>query len=912
MTTRTRLLLSAVALSALTIASSATAQTADADAARPKTFHIPAGRLAQSVLSLSEQAGVQVVFDSDTTGGVQANAVDGALPPAQALDRLLAGTGLRWRWLRTGVVTIEAAATTTADGERVTGAVRVEGAQGSPHYGGAGVAAEVNGVNGSRDVTATEGTKSFTSGALTIGSKVPQSIKDVPQSVSVLTSERMQQQVVQDYTQAMRQLPGVSLVQGLSSLETIFYSRGFEVGSIQIDGGAPLSTNISFVPQIDMSVYDHVELLRGAAGRFNGYGTPGGTVNLVRKKPLDHAQFTVDAQAGSWSDYRVVTDVTSPLAWDGKLRGRLVMTYQDRHYFYDRARDDKTLVYGIAKLDATPTTLLTAGVNYTRQNSLPWQSGLPRYLNGGELRLPRSTCLCFSWNRWDFRTTEIFGGVEQKLGGDWTAKLNLTWNRQDSTQKVGLSNGAVNPTNQRGPMMDSLFVDHFSDQLSLEAMVSGSFYLFGQRQEITIGANKAVNDASGQRSYNSLMLGTAAAPYQPYAGGPNFYPGSPNGTRPAIAVFAFNAADPLYSEPRNSLPASVYPVNKIIQSVGYATVSLTPIDRIHVDAGIRWNRSDTRATNNRLCVNTSTTACATLGIGAVHSQTSQAYATSHVSWPPSGSLSADVTATLRAYIGYADIYQDQSSLVTADGAALAPVTGSNVESGFKWAPNDGRLNVTLAAYLIRQKGFGVLDGARQDLGGGRYCCYVANPDRTNVSRGVDAEITGAIGGGWQVSASYTYNRNRYEGSGTGTNQGLPLLTIAPRHLYKLWASHDFGAAGHAGALSRLSVSGGANGQSSAYRSGTVCVNLVGTPNPVTGAQSCASSAPPNRVPFSFMLPAYVLVSGRIDYRLSDRWSAAVNFDNILDKTYYATVGSVNNGNWYGAPRSAMFSVRGKW
>ncbi|MEP9404077.1 TonB-dependent receptor plug domain-containing protein [Sphingomonas silueang] len=258
------------------------------------------------------------------------------------------------------------ACATTADGERVTGAVRVEGAQGSPYYGGAGVAAGVNGINGSRDVTATEGTKSFTSGALTIGSKVPQSIKDVPQSVSVLTSERIQQQGIQDYTQAVRQLPGITVVLGPTALQPIFYSRGFGINTIQFDGGAPL-------------------------------------------------------------------------ALDGKLRGRLVMTCQDRRYFYDRAKDDKTLVYGIVELDATPITLLTAGVNYSRQNSLPWLSGLPRYLNGGEVELPRSTCLCMPWSRWTFDTTELFGSVEQKLGDDWTAKASLLRRRQRAV--VGLSPG---------------------------------------------------------------------------------------------------------------------------------------------------------------------------------------------------------------------------------------------------------------------------------------------------------------------------------------------------------------------------------------------------------------------------------------------------------------------------------------
>jgi outer membrane receptor for ferric coprogen and ferric-rhodotorulic acid len=254
-----------------------------------------------------------------------------------------------------------------------------------------------------------------------------------------------------------------------------------------------------------MSIYDHVELLRGAAGQFGSYGDPGGTVNLVRKKPLDHAQFLLEAQAGSWSDYRVTADTTSPLALDGRLRGRLVMTYQDNHHFYETAKDNKTLIYGIAELDATPSTLLTAGVSYTRQHSVPWSRGLPRYLNGADLKLPRSTCLCFGWNRWDFDTTEFFGSVEQKIGDDWVAKLNLTRTRQTSAQKIGSALNAVNPNNGLGPVLIGNYMDWASKQLSAEAALSGAFTVFGQRQEVAFGASRVTSDGGGQVGYGPLI-----------------------------------------------------------------------------------------------------------------------------------------------------------------------------------------------------------------------------------------------------------------------------------------------------------------------------------------------------------------------------------------------------------------------
>ena len=927
MTKRNYILLSASALAlsvAIMGAVPACAQEATAEQAR--SISIPAGRLSQSVLALSEQAGVQVVFDGDATGAANGNAVSGMLTPSEALNRLLSGTGLHWRWLRTGVVTIENGA--ASDGERMMGAVRVEGAQGSPYYGGAGQAAGVNGINGSRDITATEGTGSFTSGALTVGSKVPQAMKDIPQSLSVLTSERLEQQNITDFTSAMNQLPGITLVQGETSLDNTFYSRGFAINSIQIDGGAPLVTGGNrlgnfFSPQIDMSIYDHVELLRGAAGLFNGYGDPSGTVNLVRKKPLDHPQYSVEAQVGSWSNYRVVADATSPLAFGGKLRGRLVMTYQDNHHFYNVAKDNKTLVYGIAELDATPTTLLTAGINYTRQDSVPWQSGLPRYINGDSLNLPRSTSFAFPWNRADYHTTEIFGKLEQTIGKDWVFRVNLTDNRQTVTQKIGYSTGAVNLTNRLGPSLAGSYSDQVSKQFSAEATLSGAFTLFGQRQEVIIGANRVDSDGGGRVQYSPLILSGQSMPYQPYPGGPvycvpSFFANCPAGvieSNPPINVFDFDPRDLIYTEPGNPLPVARYKKFGQIQSGAYINLRLTAFDQLHLTTGLRWSRYEYNLNSEGLCAN----ALFCQPIGSVSFTSIAAFHGNDFSWPPPVNLSYDVTKSLTVYVGYTDIYQSQDDIVDSHMNPLPPSTGSNWEGGAKWAARGGKLNISLSAYLIRQKGFGTSDPDDprfEEVRPGVICCRVVDPNKTLESKGIDLEATGEVLPGWQIAASYVYNENEYKGSNSGFPKGTPIQSLPPKQLYKLWTSYDFGAAGYAGILSGLTLSGGVNGQSAGYNEGFTCVRFEGNPDPLTGFQRCAPDTDPNNpssIIYKFTVPSRAVFSARIDYRLSDKWSLAANFENIFDKSYYQTTNTtVSTGNWYGTPRSATISVRAKW
>jgi iron complex outermembrane receptor protein/outer membrane receptor for ferric coprogen and ferric-rhodotorulic acid len=67
-----------------------------------------------------------------------------------------------------------------------------------------------------------------------------------------------------------------------------------------------------------------------------------------------------------------------------------------------------------------------------------------------------------------------------------------------------------------------------------------------------------------------------------------------------------------------------------------------------------------------------------------------------------------------------------------------------------------------------------------------------------------------------------------------------------------------------------------------------------------------------RSSFSFTQQPYAVVNARIAYKFDKHWLAALNVNNVFDKVYYATVGGISNGNWYGAPRNAMLTVQGTW
>ncbi|MEJ0037894.1 MAG: TonB-dependent receptor [Gammaproteobacteria bacterium] len=779
----------------LGVPASSFAQQASSE--RAIELHIAAGTLQQALDQLARQSGIQFVYNAALGKGRTVGRFEGKASVREVLDKLLVGTGLQYRFTDASTVVLQPeSAAGAAQGARTLGPVRVEGATS---------AGAVAGVNGSTDATATEGTGSYTSSALSIASKTPLSIKDTPQSVSVITQQRMQDQNITDFRSLMNEAPGVSVVTEYDSMAPTFFSRGFAIQRLQVDGGAPMDISggsYGVLPQIDMAMYDHAEVLRGADGLFNGYGNVGGVINLTRKRPLDHPQIVSEMQAGSWGDYRATLDATAPLGFDGRLRGRGVLMYQDQHFFYDTASNEKTLAYGILEYDLTPTTLVSVGVDSTQQNSVPFLNGLPRYDSGADLNLPRSTCLCFPWNRYDFNTTNIFAQLSRSLGNDWNLKANLTRTLQQRFFKYGTVSGSVNPVTLKGPAAGGSMSNFDSTQRLADLTLDGGFQLFGHKQMLVVGANYATADGAGHSDYLGIPLGSPSPP---------------------VDVFNFDPNKPMYSEPA-------------------------------------------------------------------------------FSWPPTWSLSYDVTRALTVYGSYTTIYRDQSTNVETSLDPVPPITGSNAEGGLKWSGHDGKLNATLSFYRVEQKNLAMpLDGTFSNVlpDGIHYCCYTTDYDYRFSSEGTDLEATGEVLPGWQVSASYTWNLNEYKGAAAKASEGLPLQTRLPRHLAKLWSSYRFQSGEW---LRRLEISGGVNTQSKGYYQGSACPIFDDT----TG--KCAATP----IPYAFTQGFYAVFSARAAYQVDSRWSAALNVNNLLDRTYYETVGGSGAGNYYGEPRNLMLSVRGSF
>lgn len=796
---------------------------------------IPAGPLDTALTRFGRTAGILLSFPTALTDGLQTQGLRGSYTVQEALPLLLHGTGLEGV-REGGVVTIrKPAIKAVEDTDYSMREIR---------------------VTGRRDGE-TEGSHSYATPVTTIG-KTAQSLRELPQSVSVITRQRLDDQKLTDLGAAAEQAAGIT-VQDNGFRLTDIYSRGFAINSFQLDGGAPMDKGFVANVSFDMAQYDRVEILRGPAGLLNGTGNPGGAVNLVRKMPTATPQYSVSASAGSWDDYRAQIDASGPLAFDGKLRGRVVLAYENRKYFIDNRASERPLVYGVLEADIAPGAVLALGAREQRLNEHGNQTSVPRYSNGADLGLPRHTGLSAPWAYMDAASKEVFAKLTWRLAQRWTLRANAAQTRQSGTGELGPVGGGVDPLTLIGPLATAAYNIYSNEQKLLDVSLSGAFDLLGRTHEVLLGAD--------MQNIQSRWRGA--------------YPVSGNN----VPVNVFKPADTVFPRPVfGDIQRDYQPWDqKQYGLYGTLRLDVAPATKLIVGARankyrydqVYWEKYDLDGNPTE-----------TLQLADATRYTEPTKVT------PFAGVVYDIDAQWTAYASYAQIFNPQygSKAGPAPGKGLPPVRGSNIEAGVKGELFDGKVNTAVALYRTVQDKLAISD-PRYPFSSELYagsCCYTASGKV--ISEGVDAELSGEVVPGLNLSGGYTYNHNRNE------TDGAAFSSITPRHLLKLWGTWRLPGAGDA-----WTVGGGTTIQSTQYVSGQAA-----TFNPATQQFNGPS------LPFRYTQAGYAVWNAMTSYRIDRHWSVALNVNNVFDKTYYRTVGSSYGGNYYGTPRNASVTLRGQF
>ena len=725
-------LISMALLSASTLipVSNAAANTLDAVATRH--YNIAAGPLGRTLSTFSAQAGIALSFDPGLTDGLLSPALSGTYSARDALNRLLAGSGLELVQRTDGTYTLNKATAATATPRESSTLPEVQ-------------------VTAVQSAT-TEGTGSYTTGSASTATRLNLSIRETPQSVSVITRQRMDDQGLSQLSDVVTQTPGLVIAQtgnGGSDSSPI-YSRGFVVENYQVDGvGQVFSGYNSLFQTNDMAIYDRVEVVRGATGLMNGVGAPSATINLMRKRPTAQFQASAKVEAGSWNYYRAEADLSAPLNEAGSLRGRVVAAYQENDSYIDRLHEKKEILYGIVEADLSPATLATFGVSLQNHDATGHSRGArPAYFSDGSRAIwARSDSAAAEWAYSKRHNQSIFASIEHQFDNEWVAKATLSQGKSNYDELLGYATGG-NPDRVSGAgtiLYASRWVGN-PTQNSLDLYASGPFNLLGRKHDLVIGATVARTKVDAPTYGNWTLLSI-----------PNIY--------------TWDGNTPL--NPNKPIQGNYTDEENI--SSAYSTVRFRPTDALSLILGSRitsWERMQSSVKDAR-------------------------YENGKVT--PYAGLVYDFNKNWSGYASYTDIFKPQNNK-TASGDYIDPLLGKSYEIGAKAEFFDKRLNLGMAMYKIEQDNLAVsIPNVFAPDGSQAYRAVSGTS-----TRGFEAELSGELARNWQGSIGFsrgiTVDRNKAR-----------LNTNIPQNTFKVFTTYRLAGFGDG-----LTVGGGVRWQSEIY------------------------------------------------------------------------------------------------
>jgi outer-membrane receptor for ferric coprogen and ferric-rhodotorulic acid len=588
------------------------------------------------------------------------------------------------------------------------------------------------------------------------------SIAETPQSVTVMTFERIADQNLTSLSDVVSNAAGVSS-KGLDSSRHAFSARGFPIDNYQVDG-VPMewsSGGDAGETESDTALYERVEIVRGATGLLTGAGNPSASINLVRKHAgSDELEGFATLGLGRWSQRNAMVDVGSPLALDGRVRGRAVLSYEDGDSFTHLLENRKSVGYIVVEGDVSDQTLLRAGISY--QDNDPtgstWGGLASWYSDGTRSDFPRSQTIGASWTRWASTNRNYFVTARHEINDRWEARIDYNDARNDAELNLLYLSGTPDRETGAGLFPSPYRSDTSREQYNIGFRLSGSFDLLGRAHELIAGYSHQ------KQTY--------------------FADSAPADGASVADVGNFNAWNGNYPEPVYR-PAEMIVDERTKQSGFYFATRLSVSNSLKFIAGGRLADWDQTGVSYGSPVD---------------------YGDSSVFVPYVGAL-YDITDQHRAYSSFTEIFKPQKALDRA-GRQLDPVVGRSYEIGLKSAYLSGALQTTLAVFRIEQ------DNVAQPDTGFLVPGTIFEASRAakgTESEGVELEIVGRLREGWEATFSYT-NFSAKDA------QDVDVNTDQPRKLLKLFTTYQF-----VDALPALTLGGGVNWEGGNY---TVTTNPV--------------------------------------------------------------------------------------
>lgn len=611
------------------------------------------------------------------------------------------------------------------------------------------------GVKAAKQRDTTEGTGSYTTtGKTKTATPLGLSLRDTPQSVSVVTRQRIEDQSMLTVTDAVNNVTGVSVNQ-YETNRGQFTARGFKINTLMIDGvpttwEQPWSSGEILT---SLAPYDRVEMVRGSTGLTTGAGDPSAAINLVRKRANSKTlQGTVETDVGSWNQRRVMGDLQAPLNEAQTVRGRVVAEHTERDSWVDGLHNQSQTLYATLEADLGPHTLLSTGLTHqTHDTDGPMWGGLPVwYSDGSRAHWDRSKTTAADWTRWDTDHDSYFVTLDHRFANDWKVKASYNQSDRRADSYLLYLMGAPNAGTGLGMFTwpGSYKVSTQQEDMALQA--SGPFQLLGRSHELALGYTHSRQDF---RARSRAAAGGSA---------PNF-----------------NTWDGSYAEPAWG-PLSYYGNGTVTQEAVYGAARLSLSDPLKLILGARWTNYERKGDDY---------------------QATPAYKMKFErEFTPYAGIVYDLNDTYSAYASYTDIFQPQQKR-DVDGNYLDPIVGTSTEVGVKGEFLEGRVNASAAVFRIQQDKLAQATGSFV-TGTTAETAYRASEGAT--SEGFELDVSGELAPGWNASAGYSQFKAK-DASGKDVN------SIYPRKLLRLFTTYRL-----PGAWNALTLGGGVNWEGATY------------------------------------------------------------------------------------------------
>lgn len=675
-----------------------------------------------------------------------------------------------------------------------------------------------------------------------IGTKTATPLKDVPQSISYVTKELMQDQSAVRMGDVVKNFSGVN--------QFTFYDditiRGFRINggsTTQLING--MRTFTGFWKQPMVNYLERVEVIKGPASALFGNASPGGTINRVTKKPLDEARKSLSFTLGSFNNTRALADFTGPLNDEKTILYRLNIGYENTESFRNLQFDKNIVIAPSVSFLPTENTRINFDAVYNKSNSR-LDRGQSIFNNNDLYSTPISQSINATNDYLNEETYTVMASLNHKFNERFA--FNLAYLRTGYTEDLlehRSSNAyavdsAGNPINNL--VARQVFIrkkNPSSDNTS--AYLTYKAYTGKISHQLLLGYDYATSKLPPGASQ------LTANNYQLKSGGVAAY----NPAKAADYVFYnYTTADGRtisIPKPNVSSYDLIKRENKLedITKYTYASQNAAILPSFNSLGGIYLQDQ--------------------LKLGPVQLLLGMRYETytdkpfyktdsvktvrQHAFLPRLG-IVYKVNYNINVYGVYTKGYNPQDAATQSNplaGGPFDPIESELVEAGLKTEWLDGRLTANASVYRISQKNTLYNAGV---AGQPELMLQIGE----ETAKGVELDITGRITNNWDIVVAYAFNEAMISKSGKSDADLVGVQKPnAPRHQGNIWTKYTIPQ----GAAKGLGIGVGSNF--------------------VTKRQVSL-----NKVQ---VLPGYTLLNAALYYKVN-RVQLQLNFNNITDKIYW--------------------------